>query len=55
LFSTEAPLLAKDLGRLSAKDYDNLNGQAIDVKRMLAGLIQKLKPSPNRLAANGKR
>jgi len=36
-------LLAKDLGLISADDHGRLNQQTIDVKRMLAGLMQKLK------------
>jgi len=35
-------LLARDLGYLDIKAYDNLNNQAVEVKRMLTGLIQKL-------------
>ena len=35
-------LLARDLGLLNAADYAEVAGEAIEVKRMLAGLIQKL-------------
>jgi len=35
-------LLARDLGYLDIKAYDKLNNQAVEVKRMLTGLIQKL-------------
>ena len=36
-------LLARDLRLLNGADYSELAGQATEVKRMLAGLIQKLK------------
>lgn len=35
-------LLARDLGYLDVKTYEGLNNQAVEVKRMLTGLIQKL-------------
>jgi four helix bundle protein len=36
-------LLAKDLKLLQTPDYQRLSGQAIEVKRMLASLMQKLR------------
>ncbi len=36
-------LLARDLNLLSATDYDRLNNDVIEVKRMLASFIQTLK------------
>jgi four helix bundle protein len=36
-------LLGHDLGLLEAADYEALTTQTIEVKRMLTGLIQKLK------------
>jgi four helix bundle protein len=36
-------LLAKDLGLLSAADYDPLAGSVEEVKRMLTALIRKLR------------
>ena len=36
-------LLARDLGYLEAASYQPLNDQVIEVKRMLASFIQKLK------------
>jgi len=35
-------LLARDLGYLGMKTYEGLNNQAVEVKRMLTGFIQKL-------------
>ncbi|MBL8234600.1 MAG: four helix bundle protein, partial [Bryobacterales bacterium] len=35
-------LLAKDLEILNPADYQDLNGRATEVKRMLTALIQKL-------------
>ena len=35
-------LLARDLGYLDIKTYEELNNQATEVKRMLTGFIQKL-------------
>ena len=35
-------LLAKDLGYLSEKDHVRLNAEAVEVKRMLAGLLHSL-------------
>ena len=35
-------LLARDLGYLDSMAYEPLSNQVIEVKRMLAGLIQKL-------------
>jgi len=35
-------LLARDLGYLDIKTYEGLNNQAVEVKRMLTGFIQKL-------------
>jgi hypothetical protein len=36
-------LLAKDLKLIKLKDYAELSQRAIEVKRMLAGLLQKLR------------
>lgn len=36
-------LLASDLKYLSQRDYDKLNGLAIEVKRMLASFIKQLR------------
>jgi four helix bundle protein len=36
-------LLAKDLSLIQAREYGRLVQQTVEVKRMLAGLIQKLK------------
>ena len=36
-------ILSADLDYLNARDYKNFNSQLIDVKKMLTGLIQKLK------------
>ncbi len=36
-------LLAHDLGLLSEKDHERLGEQVVEVKRMLTGLVQKLK------------
>lgn len=36
-------LLAMDLGMLDKKKYESLNGAVIEVKRMLASFIKKLK------------
>ncbi|MQY55882.1 MAG: hypothetical protein GH152_01420 [Dehalococcoidia bacterium] len=33
---------ARDLGYLDIKTYEGLNNQAVEVKRMLTGFIQKL-------------
>lgn len=35
-------LLARDLAYLDIKTYEGLNNQAVEVKRMLTGFIQKL-------------
>jgi four helix bundle protein len=35
-------LLARDLGYLSEGDYARLNAEAVEVKRMLAGLLHSL-------------
>jgi four helix bundle protein len=35
-------LLAKDLGLLSPEEYKKLDESAVEVKRMLAGLIRKV-------------
>ena len=35
-------LLARDLGYLDKKTYEDLSNQAVEIKRMLTGLIQKL-------------
>ena len=35
-------LLAKDLGFLSDEEYKKLDQSAVEVKRMLAGLIKKV-------------
>jgi four helix bundle protein len=37
------PLLARDLNMLSADDHQHLHLSAVELKRMLAGLLQKLK------------
>ena len=44
-------LLARDLNLLNTADYTELTRQTTDVKRMLAGLIQKL--TVDRLTAEG--
>jgi hypothetical protein len=36
-------LLARDLKLIKPKDYEELAQSAIEVKRMLAGLIQRLR------------
>lgn len=36
-------LVAKDLGYLESASYDHLRGSIVEVKRMLTGLIQKVK------------
>ena len=36
-------LLARDLKLIDPKDYDELSQRAIELKRMLAGLLQSLK------------
>ena len=36
-------LLAHDLDLLKAPDYQRLSSEAVEVKRMLAALMQKLK------------
>jgi len=36
-------LLAKDLGILKSLDYERLSGEVIEVKRMLASLLVKLR------------
>ena len=36
-------LLAKDLNLLSKKIYDDLNGRVVEVKRMLAALLMKVR------------
>lgn len=36
-------LLARDLGFLNGSDYEQLTGEATEVKRMLTSFIQKLK------------
>jgi four helix bundle protein len=36
-------LLSQDLGFLDENEYINLEGQVVEVKRMLTGFIQKLK------------
>lgn len=36
-------LLAKELAFLNSKEYENLNEQVNEVKRMLSSLIQKIK------------
>ena len=36
-------LLAKDLNLLSKKIYDDLNGRVVEVKRMLASLLMKVR------------
>jgi four helix bundle protein len=36
-------LLARDLGLLKAADYERVAGGTVEVKRMLASLIQKLR------------
>jgi four helix bundle protein len=44
-------LLARDLNLIEPTDYDNLAPRARDVKRMLTGLIQTLKPPRHELKA----
>jgi len=46
-------LLARDLGFLSASDYDSLLGEATEVERMLAALIQTLKTQRQQPVASG--
>ena len=36
-------LLARDLNLLQGQDYERLSGQAMEVKRMLASLMKKLR------------
>ena len=36
-------LLARDLKLIKLKDYEELAQQTVDVKRMLSGLLQKLR------------
>jgi four helix bundle protein len=36
-------LLARDLSLLKAPDYERLSGRAVEVKRMLASLMQRLR------------
>jgi four helix bundle protein len=36
-------LLARDLKLLQTQDYERLSGEAVEVKRMLASLMQKLR------------
>jgi four helix bundle protein len=36
-------ILARDLRMLETQDYDRLSNETIEVKRMLASLLQKLK------------
>jgi four helix bundle protein len=36
-------LLARDLGFLSSSNYEHLNNEATEIKRMLTSFIQKLK------------
>lgn len=36
-------LLARDLGFVSGSDHDRLNGEVVELKRMLASLIKKLR------------
>jgi len=36
-------LLAKDLNLLSKKIYDDLNGRVVEVKRMLASILMKVR------------
>ena len=36
-------ILARDLGMLGVKEYDALTKEAVEVKKMLTALIQKLK------------
>jgi four helix bundle protein len=36
-------LLARDLSLLQVPDYERLSGQAMEVKRMLASLMKKLR------------
>jgi four helix bundle protein len=36
-------LLAKDLGLLKLGDHDRISGQVVEVKRMLTGLIHRLR------------
>lgn len=39
-------MLSRDLGYLEAQPYNSLNESILEVQRMLASLIQKLKHSP---------
>ena len=41
-------LLARDLGYLSAQDYEELSQEAGEVKRMLSTLITKVRPANNK-------
>ena len=36
-------ILAHDLGMLRMEDYERLSTEAVEVKRMLASLLQKLR------------
>jgi hypothetical protein len=42
-------LLAKDLKMIKPQDYAELSQRAIELKRMLAALLQKLKADGSRL------
>jgi four helix bundle protein len=46
-------LLARDLALLKSLDYQRLAEEVVEVKRMLASLICKLKASSSRLRADG--
>jgi hypothetical protein len=42
-------LLARDLDLLKAPDYQRLSDEAVEVKRMLASLMQKLRADSSEL------
>lgn len=45
-------LLARDLSLLNPKDYDDMAERAIEVKRMLTALLQKLRGEARRAAVS---
>ncbi len=47
-------MMARDIGVLSNSDFDALSGQAIEIRRMLCGLIAKLKSPMPRPPAGSK-
>jgi hypothetical protein len=45
-------LLSRDLERMEASDYQRLSGEVVEVKRMLAWLLQKLRADSRSLTAS---